>query len=80
MPSKNVYIRILLSRTPAGPARTVKQEQEETSSNHMLTITCTSGSVEPEKPATLLMENEERNGRETREAEEGFRFGWEIPP
>ena len=36
----NKGLHVLLSRTQAGPGRTVKQEQEEISRNHVQTFIC----------------------------------------
>ena len=38
----NKGLHVLLSRTQAGPGRTVKQEQEEISRNHVQTFICLS--------------------------------------
>ena len=38
----NKGVHVMLSRTQAGPGRTVKQEQEEISRNHVQTFICLS--------------------------------------
>ena len=60
----NKGLHVLLSRTQAGPGRTVKQEQEEISRNHVQTFICLSVHTADGHPAALRLSEHLREGVE----------------